>query len=287
MGFKALLRKSLIGENIIPGELLEILPSGFQELDKRLIVNLNPKLHPYAEAIALKIIALLPRMKAIWLRMGQIKGKFRQPIGFKHLWGDKSTEVIVNENNVRYKFDFHKIMFAKGNIHERALLPTKIQKDEVIVDMFSGIGYFSLGIAKTKRPQKVYSIEWNPVSYKYLVENIKLNHLENIIQPIHGDCKEEVKKLSLDGVKADRIIMGLLPAPVDCISSCLHVIKDSGSIVVYEGVEPKDSTKLFDEFSKITLENGYSSKLLERRIVKNYKPHEYHVVVEIFVQKQV
>ena len=85
---------------------------------------------------------------------GQIEGKFRQPKGLVHVWGDDSTEVIVSENKVRYKFDFTRIMFAKGNTHERALLPKKIKEGEVIIDMFAGIGYFTLGIAKTKKPQK-------------------------------------------------------------------------------------------------------------------------------------
>ena len=150
--------------------------------------------------------------------------------------------------------------------------------------MFAGIGYFTLGIAKTKKPARVYSIEWNPESFSYLQQNIKLNHVESIVNPILGDCKEQVPILVNQGILADRIIMGLIPAPVDAIPVALGAIKPSGSIIVYEGVEPKESTALFDEFQTIASGLNISTSIVERRIVKAFKPHEYHVVIEILAQ---
>lgn len=286
MGFKQQLQEILREKELIPPELLTYIPKGFQDLDRRAILKLNPKLDDYAEAVAAEIPKILPRIIAVWNRGGQIKGKFRTPMGLTHLWGEESTEVIVNENNVRYKFDFTKIMFAKGNIHERNLLPQKIQPGEFIVDMFAGIGYFSLGIAKSRKPQKVLSIEWNPEAFQYLKENIRLNHVEDIITPYFGDCKQIVSEFSDEGIRADRVIMGLLPAPVDAIPFALKLVKDQGTIFVYEGVEGKESTKLFDEFNSIAQEQNYQCSIIERRIVKNFKPHEYHVVVEIMVKPQ-
>lgn len=286
MGFKEMLQEELLKTNSIPEDLLQHLPRGFQELNRRAILNLKPPLQPYGKEIAIAMHSILHRIEAVWVRSGQIEGKFRQPKGLTHVWGDESTEVIVSENGVRYKFDFTRIMFAKGNTHERSLLPKKIKKGEVIIDMFAGIGYFSLGIAKSKKPQKMYSIEWNPESFKYLQENVKLNHVESIITPIFGDCKENIMKLVKQGVRADRIIMGLLPAPVDAIEYAIQATKDEGTIVIYEGVEPKESTLMFDEFTQIANDNGYETQLLERRLVKAFKPHEYHVVIEILVKKK-
>ena len=287
MGFKDQLREYVQTHypTVIPAELYPVLPRGFQDLNKHIILKLNPQLHPYVTEIADAILKLLPRMKAIWLRKGQIQGKFRQPSGLTHIAGDPETEVILTENGVRYKFDFTQIMFAKGNTHERALLPKRIQPGEIIVDMFAGIGYFTLGMAKSKKPKKIYAMEWNPTAYKYLCENIQLNHVENIVESMLGDNKELVTSLVAQGIRADRIIMGLLPAPVDAIEYALKIGKPSGSIVVYEGVEPKESTELYDKFRQIAENNHFTTDLLERRIVKAFKPHEYHVVLEISVQK--
>ncbi len=284
MRYRDQLRAEMSEVPNFPEELLSILPSGYFEMDRKVVIKLKPPLEPFKEIIAEKTAAIIPRAKGIWQRTGQIKGKYRQPQGLLHLWGDPNPDVIVRENGVYYSFNFTKVMFAKGNVHERGLLPKKIQEGELIVDMFSGIGYFSLGMAKSRKPTKIYSIEWNPDAFEYLQRNIKKNHVEDIITPIHGDCKEEVKKLADQGIKAHRIIMGLLPAPVDAIEPALSLVRESGTIVVYEGVEREDSTVLYDEFVAIAIQHNFQCELLERRLVKAFKPHEYHVVLEILVK---
>ncbi|WP_457558019.1 class I SAM-dependent methyltransferase [Candidatus Harpocratesius sp.] len=286
MRFKQLLQAKLSEKGVIPKELLDFVPRGFQDLNHRIILKLHPKIEPYAAQIAEYIPQILQNVEAIWNRKGEIEGQYRKPAGLVHLWGDHSTEVIIIENNVRYKFDFTKIMFAKGNATERNRVPKKVQEGEIIIDMFTGIGYFSLGMAKTRRPKIIYSIEWNPTAFHYLQENIRLNKVSDIIKPIFGDCREIVPKLANEGIFADRIIMGLLPAPTDAIPAALSAVKPEGTLVIYEGIDKKESTHLFDEFSSIASKYGYICELQERRIVKNYKPHEYHIVVEIFVIPQ-
>ncbi|MHA1720250.1 MAG: class I SAM-dependent methyltransferase [Promethearchaeota archaeon] len=286
MKFYEMLKTELKNNAEFPDTLLHLLPRGYQELNHIAILNLKPELQNYAKIISESMQKILPSLKAIWQRTGRIEGKYRQPEGLTHLWGDKSSEIIISENHVKYKFDFTKIMFAKGNITERRILPTRINEGELIVDMFAGIGYFSLGIAKTKKPKKIYSIEWNPEAFKYLNENIQINHVDSIITPLFGDCKEKVAELKQKNILADRIIMGLLPAPVDAIPSALSIVKETGTIIVYEGIEEKESMKLFTEFSTIASREGFQTSLIERRIVKNYKPHLYHVVIEILVSKK-
>ncbi len=285
MKFKEMLKNELKNNEDFTENLLNLLPRGYQELNHIAILNLKPELREHAGQIAKSMHEILPSLKAIWHKTGKIEGKYRQPQGLAHLWGDSKSEIILTENHVKYKFDFTKIMFAKGNVTERRILPTRIKEGEVIIDMFAGIGYFSLGMARTKKPIKIYSIEWNPEAYSYLCENIKLNKVDSIIKPLFGDCKEKIIELKEEKIRADRIIMGLLPAPVDAIPSALSVIKDNG-IIVYEGIEGKESTELFDKFSEIANQEGFLTSIIERRVVKIYKPHLYHVVIEILVKKK-
>ncbi len=201
------------------------------------------------------------------------------------LWGDPSTEIINKENQIQYKFDFTKIMFAKGNVTERGNLPKEIQPGEIIINMFAGIGYFTLGMAKTNKPEHIYAIKWNPTSFQYLQVNLALNEVEQLVTPIFGDCRIEVPKLVEQGIFADRIIMGLLPAPVDAIPAALSASKPEGCIILYEGVEPRESDQLYQEFSSIAEPLGYCTQLKERRIVKSYAPKLFHTVVEVLTRK--
>jgi tRNA wybutosine-synthesizing protein 2 len=282
MGFKDKLKEKL-GEYISSQEL-ELLPRGFQTLGKIMILKLHPDLIKHKEVIARKSMELLPAIESVYLNKGIIKGNFRTPENIEYVTGKKNPIVIHKEHGVTYKFDFTKIMFSQGNLAERKHLATLVKDDELIVDMFAGIGYFSLPIAKNSNPRKIYSIELNPLSFKFLSENIKLNRLENKVTPINGDCKEEVLKLSKNGVRADRVIMGVFPAPKEYIREALTLVKETGTYYHYEGVVDKDNyLSLYQEFEEVVEDNHMRSKLVDKRFVKSYGPNLYHVVLDIYV----
>ena len=126
----------------------------------------------------------------------------------------------------------------------------------------------------------------NPESFKYLIENVKLNHFEDIITPINGDSKIEVIKLSNSGLKADRVIMGVFPAPKDFIKEALTLAKVEGTIYHYEGIAEKEKyLDLFNEFKEIVELNDFKCNLQAKRFVKSYGPGLYHVVLDILVYK--
>jgi tRNA wybutosine-synthesizing protein 2 len=285
MGFKNKLQKALVG--ILSDEELNNLPRGFQTIGDVAIIKLNPDLLGKKKLIADKYLELLPSVKSVYLNSGRVKGQFRTPERIEYLTGVKNSIIKHKEHGVLYKFDFTKIMFSMGNLSERKILATLVKEGEVIVDMFAGIGYFSLPIAKHSKPKKIYSIEINPESFKYLTENIKLNHFEDIITPIIGDSKIEVVKLSKSGIKADRVIMGVFPAPKDFITDALTLAKDRGTVYHYEGVADKeDFISLFNDFEKIAGRSSFKCTLLRKRFVKSYGPGLYHTVFDINVFKK-
>ncbi|MHA1105072.1 MAG: class I SAM-dependent methyltransferase [Promethearchaeota archaeon] len=284
MGFKTKLKSSL--KDILTETELDLLPRGFQSIGKVMILKLNPALLKYKGIIAKKCMELLPSTKSVYLNKGKIEGTFRKPNNMEYVAGELNSLVRHKEHDVIYSFDFTKIMFSQGNLSERKYLATLVKDGEIIVDMFAGIGYFSLPIGKHSKPSRIYSIELNPDAYNYLVENVKLNHLEDKVVPILGDSNTEVVKLSDSGIKAHRVIMGVFPAPKNYIREALLLVRDEGTTYHYEGVTHKEEyMNLYSEFEDIAKSEGFECKLESQRFVKSYGPHLYHVVLDIFVNK--
>jgi tRNA wybutosine-synthesizing protein 2 len=284
MKFKEQLRNAL--KNELSEDELENLPRGFQSISKVILIKIPQELYEKRKIIGMKCLAVNPKMDAVYLYRGKISGKFRTPENVEFLAGKDDPIVIHREHDVLYKFDITKIMFSKGNLKERKHLATLVQPGEVIIDMFAGIGYFSLPIGVHSEAKSIYSIELNPIAFEFLQENVELNRLGTKIVPIFGDCKEEVVKLSERGIEADRIIMGVFPAPIEYVPSALSCVKDSGTIIHYEGVIERENYKsLFDEFEKVAVSKNFSCQLKSHRFVKSYGPKLYHIVFDIIVQK--
>src|SRR3989344_1600751 len=164
MGFKELLKDKL-NDYDIDKKYLELFPSGYQRIGDIIILNLKPEIKKYEKEIGKAVLEILPDIKTVCNKEGAITGEFREP-QIKVIAGDKNTEACHFENGVYFCFDIKKIMFAKGNVKERGRLPAQVKSNEIIVDMFVGIGYFSVPIAKIAKPKKIYAIDLNPISIK-------------------------------------------------------------------------------------------------------------------------
>ena len=269
--------KKLLKNNLdIPDSKISSLPSSYQKIGDILIFNLKKDLNEYEKKIGKIFLENVSGTRTICIRTGFIKNQYRQP-QIKVVIGDKNLETIHKEHGVIFKIDVSKVMFSKGNLTERKRITQLVEKGETIVDMFAGIGYFSIGIAKYSEPKKVYSIEINPDSYHYLCENIKLNKIKDKINPILGDCVVEIPKL---GRIADRVLMGLLPSSRDYLLDAMKVIKSNG-ILHYHGTGKKqDLDNMFGDVETAAEINDFKVKLIKKVKVKSYAPKIYHWVLD-------
>ena len=144
----------------------------------------------------------LPGVNRI-VKLGRIKGSKREP-EVDIILGE-GTETIHKENHCLFKLDVSRIMWSKGNTTERRRISNIANEGETVVDLFAGIGYFSIPMALHSPVEKIYSVEINPVAYDYLCQNIELNKVSQIIKPLMGDCREKAPKRV-----ADRVLMGYI-----------------------------------------------------------------------------
>ncbi len=285
MSFKQQLRGKL--KNKIPEKELAFLPSGFQKIGDIIILNLPENLQNYKKEIATAVLELFPTIRVVCNKVGAVHGQFREP-QVEYLAGDTNTVTVHTESNCKYTFDVTKIMFAKGNLSERTRIPKQVKKNEIIVDMFAGIGYFSIPLAKLskQKPKKIYSIELNPVSFHFLEENILLNKIDNI-KAIQGDNRAVIEGLVKKGVKADRIIMGYLPPPKEFLPSAFEIIK-KGGMIHYEDIVSTDTKDeeikgIMNEINSVAEKYGFTARLVLAKCIKSYGPKVDHYVFDVRV----
>jgi tRNA wybutosine-synthesizing protein 2 len=213
------------------------------------------------------------------VKLGRISGLKREP-EVEVIFGN-GTETIHRENKCQFKLDVSKIMWSKGNTTERQRMSIIPGEGEIIVDMFAGIGYFSIPMAVHSKPSKIYSIEINPVSYGYLCENVHLNKVEGIIEPMMGDCREIAPR----GI-ADRVLMGYIGNTNEYLDVAMDVLKEGGIIHYHESVP--DKLKFIRPIERIKEAAREADRelfmVLNKRIIKPYSPGVYHVVVDVMIK---
>lgn len=206
------------------------------------------------------------------MKIDHIQGTKREPV-YKILYGDE-TVTINKENGCLFKLDLSKVMWSKGNNNERLRIAKLVGDGETVIDMFAGIGYFSIPIGIHANAKEVIAIEINPNSYHFLCENIELNKLDNIT-PVLGDCKEVTPKF-----KADRIIMGYVKTTHHYLNVAIDSLNEGGILHYHETV-PEKLMKTRPLERIISEANGREVELLKINKIKKYAPGVEHVVVDV------
>ena len=206
------------------------------------------------------------------MKIEKKKKKKREPV-YNILYGSE-TETIHKENGCLFKLDLSKVMWSKGNNNERLRIAKLVEEGEVVLDMFAGIGYFSIPIGVHSNAKHIYSIEINPNSYFYLCENIKLNKLDNIT-PILGDCMVHAPKYN-----ADRIVMGYVKTTHHYLNAAINSLNEGGILHYHETVPEKlMDTRPLERI--ISQAGNREVELLKLNKIKKYAPGVEHVVLDV------
>lgn len=174
-------------------------------------------------------------------------------------------------------------MFSWGNLSEKLRMAQMDCKDEVIVDLFAGIGYFVLPFLVRAHAKLVYACEWNPHAIEALRHNLQSNSVAERCIVIEGDNRNTAPK----GV-ADRVCLGLLPSS-ECswVTAVRALRKEGGILHVHGNAKDSEEYQWTDHVSKsiyeIARSEGYCWEVTIEHVerVKWYAPHIRHVVADV------
>lgn len=236
---------------------------------------------PDAVRIGEALLKFHPHVNTVLGATSPVVGEFRVR-EFVLVAGVNKTETIHKEYGCRYIVDLAKAYFTPRLSTERERILSWIKPDDVVVDMFAGVGPYSILIAKKASPKKVVAIDKNPAAVEFLRRNVVLNSVDNV-EVVEGDANVEAEMQRFAGI-ADHVIMNLPHNAYDFLDSAVKLIK-TGGMIHYYGITHEDD--LFDGsiglIEAAAKRVGRQIEVMGKRTVRSYAPHQYNVCIEVRV----
>jgi len=255
----------------VPGHVKGLLPDKWERFGTVLVIRLDHQLDRYEKEVARAYASVLDT-KTVLRDVGGVSGQYREPVT-KLLFGTDTVTTHL-ENGINYRFDAAKIMFSSGNVEERMRMSEIPCQGETVLDMFAGIGYFSLPIAVYQNPKKVIACEINPVAHQFLVENIGLNGVKGVVEPVLGDNRD------LPGTGfADRIIMGYVRTTHEFVPTAMRYLRDGG-VIHYHETCPNELLPNRPLERILSGAKGRRVEVCRFKHLKSYSPGVTHVVID-------
>jgi len=277
--------KTVLADKLEPQQLKQIYRT-YDIVGDIAVVRVPEAQRHISKLIAEAIMSTHREVKSVWRQVSSVSGVHRLR-GLEFLLGEKTAETLYMEHGCVYKTDLRKAYFSPRLSYERLRIAKLIQPEEVVLNMFAGVGCYSIAIAKHSQPLRVYSADVNPCAVQYLRENIRLNRAENVVVPIQGDAKK-VTEQQLQNV-ADRVLIPLPERAYEYLDCAMLALKPAGGWIHYYGFEyankkenavKKAETKVSEKMGKLCRE----FQVEFGRIVRPIGPRWYQVVLDIHVK---
>ena len=286
---------ALVGE--LPENILELVPKSYDVIGKIAIVEfdhintINDKnVSSYKKKVAEALVSVNKSVKTVYEKLSEVKGIYRLK-ELKIIYGEDNPETIHKENDCYFKLDVKKTYFTPRLVFERnRVSSSSFKKQELIVDMFTGVGPFSIQIAK-KNEVKIYAFDVNPSAYKYITENIEINKIKGKVIAHHMDVKELLNPDNKLGHylkhKINRIIMNLPEQSINFLDVvCFLMKKPSGILHFYQFCEkPNPIKKGIENLNTNLKDSGWHiEEILNSKIVKPFSPKSDLIVIDLKIK---
>jgi len=277
------LRKTL-SSVLSPHDLRKVY-SSFDIVGDIAIIRLPKASSVNTQTIAGAIMRAHRKVKTVLLQASPVAGDLRLR-SMIYVTGEKKTNTIHREFCCLFAVDVAKCYFSPRLSYERMRIAKLTKPGETVVNMFAGVGCFSIIMAKYSNTAKVFSIDVNPVAIKFMKENIRLNRVYDKVNPLCGDSKEIVNS-RLQQV-ADRVLMPLPEKALNYLPCAVSTLKNSGGWIHYYGFEhaaktesPTDKAKLKVAEALDALDANFETPFV--RVVRSTGPNWYQIVADVHI----
>ena len=276
-----MLKKAL--KNVLSEKESEDLFSAFDQIGDIIIVRIPDSLLSKKKIIGKTLLDQVKTAKSVFYQSSSVEGDFRTR-DLEILAGVDKTETEYKEFGCRFIVDVEKAFFSPRLSTERDRIAELVQDGEIVINMFGGVGMFSIIAAKRKKCT-VYNIDINPIAAKLCEKNIRLNKkLVGKVISIHGDAAKIIEEQFCD--QGDRVLMLLPERSDEFLNSAILATKRNGIIHYYSHIHADKKSQAAKLSEKHYLDTTpIKSKILNSKIVRAVGPRYYQTVVDVRIIK--
>jgi tRNA (guanine37-N1)-methyltransferase len=267
-------------EDKLPPNLLASLPRAIDVVGDIAIIEIPQELNQYKAAVGEAVLKTHKNARTVLAKAGAVGGTYRTR-EFKIIAGQQKTDTVHKEYGCQYYVDLAKAYFSPRLSHEHKRVASLVEEGETVIDLFAGVGPFSILIAKTHENVNVYAVDVNPHAIEFLQKNIRLNRVDRKVHPILGDAKQIVKN-KLSGV-ADRVIMNLPEKAIEFVEIACEALKPTGGILHFYAFVDASNTLEYVKTrftSAVEKSERKVGKFLFSRFVRATAPYEWQIVLD-------
>jgi tRNA (guanine37-N1)-methyltransferase len=256
----------------------ELVPRAYDIIGDIAIIELPRELAQDSNRIGEALLTLHKRLKSVYARSGPVTGEYRLR-KLKLIAGEPKTKTTHRENGCLFKVNVATTFFNPRLGGERRRVASQISKNERVLDMFAGVGPFSILITKLVGAE-VYAIDINPEAVNCLRENIQLNNVEDRVEVLESDAARLPPRLK---GKMSRVIMNLPEKSLEFVESACRALKDEGGILHFYSFqsEPKPVVKAEAQLTEAVDNSGRVVKeIMFARSIREIAARTYQVVID-------
>lgn len=274
--------KELLQERLDRTEL-EKLSSSFDIIGTIAIIKIPESLASKRKLIADALIEEIRPVKSVFCQVSAIEGEYRLR-KLELISGENSPITVYKEHGCTFKVDVINTYFSPRLSTERLRIAQLTEPNEVVVNMFGGVGTFSIIISRYNKSAKVYSIDSNPIAIDICKQNIEINKLRGNVFPVLGDAEQEIHK-GLKGI-AKRVLMPLPEKAKDFVDAAVSSLENGSGMIHYFCHVGADNKKAAVQNGIMDTSESFSKfdhTIRNVRVVREVGPRFYQIVSDVMV----
>jgi tRNA (guanine37-N1)-methyltransferase len=276
--------KKLLKNVLLDSEVSEVY-SSFDIIGDIAIIKIPDSLLQRRKTIGDILLSNIPNLKTIFLQNTAVNGEYRLR-GLELISGEDKYVTIYKEHGCRFFVNVASSYFSPRLSTERYRISNLVSPNETILNIFAGIGTFSIIIAK-KLPVLIYNIDSNLDAYILSNINSKLNNVQNRVISIHGNARDVLLSDEFFE-KADRILMPLPEKAFEYVDVSVNCLKPSGGYIhFFSHIRSDVKSNVINESENYvrSLFSKYNYQIKHTQIVRAVGPRLYQTVTDILIQR--